>query len=252
MLVFMLPVWVGGAAWWFRDSMVAKFRSLADGIEVRLPTRPRPDPAKYATLKRDLERWRKELAARHGKANNPAERQAVEADARIILERALPAMMRCWLGTGYDFDGTAQGPGEGKIACGYFVATVLRDAGFKVDRYKLARQPSENILRSFLPGKACHLTVGQDYQKFTGEMERREPGVYLVGLDTHVGFLVVTGGGFRLLHASGSSPWCVVDEGPDEAGVLLRSSWRMVGNLTQDAPVIRRWLTADRITVRGT
>ena len=87
-----------------------------------------------------------------------------------VLEQALPAMMRCWLGTPWDFNGTAKGPGAGKIACGYFVATVLKDAGFQVDRYQLAQQPSENILRSFLPKDACDLSVGKDYQAFASDV----------------------------------------------------------------------------------
>jgi hypothetical protein len=252
MLLILLLVWAGGLGWWFRAPIEGKLRAAWGGIEFRLAVKPRPDPVKYATLKAELERWRKDLAGRHAKARNAEERAVVEADARIILERALPAMMRCWLGTKYDFNGTAEGPGEGKIACGYFVATVLKDSGFKVDRYKLARQPSGNILQTFLPKNACRLTVDQDYQEFTAEMRKRKPGVYVVGLDTHVAFIVVRDGGFRFIHASGSSPWCVVDEGEDGAGALRRSSWRMLGNLTDDPAVIRHWLKMDRIAVRGT
>ena len=99
-------------------------------------------------------------------------------------------------GHAWDFNGTAKGPGAGKIACGYFVATVLKDAGFQVDRYQLAQQPSQNILRSFLAKESCDLKVGVDYQAFASELEKREPGVYIVGLDTHVAFIVVSGDGF--------------------------------------------------------
>ena len=74
----------------------------------------------------------------------------MENDARLILELMMPEMMRCWLGTPYDFNGTAEKPGDGKIACGYFVSTVIRDTGFRVNRFKFAQQPSENILRTFI------------------------------------------------------------------------------------------------------
>ena len=251
MLIFLLLAWVGGVGWWFRGPIEGKLRAVTGGLKIRIPLAPQPDPGKYATLKEDLERWRKDLAVRHAKAKGAAERAVVEADARIILERALPAMMRCWLGTKYDFNGTAAGPGEGTIACGYFVATVLKDAGFRVDRYKLAQQPSENILRTFLPKQACRLTVGQGYQAFAADVAARDPGVYLVGLDTHVAFLVVRDGGFRFIHSSGSKPRGVVDQGAGEAGALRRSSWRMLGNLTRDSLVIRRWLKTEQISVKG-
>ena len=237
------------SGWWFREPLLDHWHDLTRRIE--LGPEIRPDPATYAVLTRELERSRIELAARHRKAGNAAGRQAVEAEARRVLEANLPAMMRCWLGTPWDFHGTAKGPGAGKIACGYFVATVLKDAGFRVDRYQLAQQASENILRSFLAKEACVLTVGEDYQAFAARIGLSAQGVYVVGLDTHVAFLVVDGSGFRFIHSSGSRPWCVVDESRAEAGVLQRSKWRMVGHLTGDRGVIRRWLQGAGIVVRG-
>ncbi|MES2439145.1 MAG: hypothetical protein V4584_08755 [Verrucomicrobiota bacterium] len=240
-----------GAGWYFREPVVGFFQTAAGGVELGLRRKFQPDPKTYTVLTRDLERLRKDLALRHGKARTPAERVALEGEARVVLEKALPAMMRCWLGTPWDFNGTAKAPGEGRIACGYFVATVLKDAGFRVDRYQLARQPSENILRSFLPKKSCVLTVGKDYQTFATDVGKLESGVYVVGLDTHVAFIVVSDDQFRFVHSSGSRPWCVVDESRDNAGVLQRSNWRMLGNLTADSAVIRRWLKGEKIAVRG-
>ncbi|MGD7653335.1 MAG: hypothetical protein ACQCXQ_08985, partial [Verrucomicrobiales bacterium] len=73
----------------------------------------------------------------------------------------------------------------------------------------------------------------------------------LVGLDTHVAFIVATGNGtFHCIHSSGSRPWCVVEEPPQHAGVLRQSNWRMLGNLTADPKVIRNWLNGTTITVR--
>ncbi|MBC7852151.1 MAG: hypothetical protein IAF94_01845, partial [Pirellulaceae bacterium] len=121
-----------GAGWWFRGPVGYWIHTNLGGVEAVLLKKPKPDPKTYVTLTKDLERWRNELAARHAKAKSTRERATVEADARIILETALPGMMHCWLGTPWDFNGTAKGPGGGKIACGYFVATVLKDAGFQV------------------------------------------------------------------------------------------------------------------------
>lgn len=233
---------VGGGVWWFRNS----FSTAAAAEKIK------PDPKTYRVLAADFEFRRADLAKRYSKAKNAAEKSAIEVDARIILEHYLPELMRCWLGTPWDFNGTADAPGAGKIACGYFVSTVLKDAGFQVDRYQLAQQPSSNILHSFLPKSSCVLTAGEDYQVFSSRVSSYEPGIYIVGLDTHVAFIVVAQNTFRFIHSSGSKPWCVVDENPDQAYVLRKSSWRMLGNLTADATVIRRWLNQEKITVKGT
>lgn len=211
---------------------------------------PKPDPATYLTLSADLEKRRAAMEKRHRAARTEKDRAVIEDEARVDLEKTLPAMMRCWLGTPWDFNGTAPGPGQGKIACGYFVSTVLRDAGFRVDRYKLAQQASEHILQTFVDRKAFHLSAGKPYETFVSSVSKVEPGICLVGLDSHVGFLINDAQGFRMVHSSGSAPWCVVDESRNEAGVLQRSSYRLVGNLTADRALIRKWLRAEPLKVQ--
>lgn len=240
-----------GTGFWFRESVRQMWIHRFSPLEKNGPA-AKPDPETYATMIGDLERWRQDLATRLAAARTPEETAAVKNDARIILEKALPEMMRCWLGTPWDFHGTAERPGDGRIACGYFVSTVLKDAGFRVNRYRLAQQPSENILRSFLPRESCKLNVGKPYDTFADELLTREPGIYIVGLDNHVAFLVVRPDGFRFIHSSGSRPWCVVDESRSEAKVLQSSNWRMIGNLTADSAVLGRWLKAETIVVHGT
>ncbi len=211
---------------------------------------PAPDPERYAKLKSEVQRWRKELSAKHAAARTSAEKDRVLAEARNFLEAVMPEMMRCWLGTPWDFNGTAEGPGGGKIACGYFVATVLRDAGFEVNRYKLAQQPSQNILRTFLPRESLVLRVGVPYDTFAAEIESSEPGIRIIGLDSHVAFLVTRPDGFRFVHSSGSRPWCVVDEDRAGAEVLRRSNYRVQGLLTADKRVLERWLAGEKFPVK--
>ncbi len=151
LLLVVILTAAGVAAWSFRTPISNALRLTTKGVELGFRQKFKPDPQKYAVLGKDLERWRQDLAARHRKARTAADRAAVEHDARVILEHSLPEMMRCWLGTPWDFNGTADGPGGGKIACGYFVATLLKDAGFRVDRYQLAQQPSGNTTKPSPP-----------------------------------------------------------------------------------------------------
>lgn len=252
LLLIAMLVLAMGSIWVFRASIADWWNMSVSGVSLGTRKSLKPDPETYAVLVSELERWRQDLGKRHAAAKNEAERKIVIQDARVILEKVLPAMMRCWLGTPWDFNGTAAKPGQGRVACGYFVATVLKDAGFRLDRYRLAQQPSENILRSFLPKSSCVLTIGQKFPDFAAKMEKSEVGVYLIGLDTHVAFLVVEPDGFRMIHASGSRPWCVVDEARDDAEVLEKSNWRMIGNLTENERLLKRWLLEDEISVFGT
>jgi hypothetical protein len=238
---------LGAGGWW-------AWKSYGEGffaIIIEGEAEPEPDAELYATLVAELERWRGDLRKAHAKARTAEEKEAVEKDARVILELVMPEMMRCWLGTPYDFNGTAERPGDGKVACGYFVSTVIRDAGFRVDRYKLAQQPSGNILRTFLKGESCLLKVGQDFESYAEWVEGMEPGVYLIGLDSHVGFIVNGVDGTRFYHSSGWNKRGVVNEPGKKAGALRHSNWRMIGGLTADPDVIRTWLAGERVKVRS-
>ena len=106
-------------------------------------------------------------------------------------------------------------------------------------------------MRTFLAKDACSLTIGKEYEAFATSLGDVTPGIYVIGLDTHVAFLVVRQDGFRFIHSSGSRPWCVVDEGRNEAEVLKRSNWRMLGNFTGDPGVLRSWLKGEKIAVKG-
>lgn len=243
--VLLLASGVGG--WW-------AWKSYGEGIfeiVIEREVKPEPDAERYATLVAELERWRGDLRKAHVKARTAEEKVAVENDARVILELVMPEMMRCWLGTPYDFNGTAEKPGGGKVACGYFVSTVIRDAGFRVNRYKLAQQPSGNILRTFLKSDRCLLKIGQDFESYAEWVESMEPGVYLIGLDSHVGFIVNGADGFRFYHSSRWQDRGVVNEPGKKASALRLSNWRMIGGLTADADVIRTWLGGETVKVRS-
>lgn len=250
-ILLTLLVVAAAAGWTYRAKLGTWWRLAEIPLGPGGAERPQPDAARYQTLKKEVERWRKDLSARHAKARTAAEKDRVLAESGRFLDTVLPEMMRCWLGTPWDFNGTSEVPGEGNIACGYFVATVLRDAGFRVDRYKLARQPSQNILRSFLPRESLEVKVGVPYDGYAAQIESAAPGIRIVGLDSHVAFLVTGSDGFRFIHSSGSKPWCVVEESRANAEVLRRSNYRVQGLLTADKALLRRWLAGEKIAVEG-
>lgn len=206
------------------------------------PKSPQPQPEKYASLKEDLAIRRQRLAKRYGNAQSETERNAILQESRTLLEAVLPEMMRCWLGTPWDFHGTSQTPGEGKIACGYFVSTIMRDAGFRLHRIKLAQQASQTILRTFVDKSRTTIRVAVEYQTYLEWVASKPKGVYIVGLDNHVGFIVHNDNGIHFIHSSGSDPFCVVDEVDEQASALKKSRYRVIGNVTAEKETLKKWL----------
>lgn len=71
--------------------------------------------------------------------------------ARAYLLTAIDAQFEHCKGTPWDFNGTTRILGEGTIACGYFVTTVLQDVGFDLPRYRWGQLAAEPMIRKVAP-----------------------------------------------------------------------------------------------------
>jgi hypothetical protein len=173
-----------------------------------------------------------------------AERGAGAEEAR---ERVLSALRDdiwpAWYGTTWGFYGTTQTPREGEIACGYFVSTTLEDAGFHVERVKLAQQASKKIVQTFSDEDVT--TWGRSNDAVLG---RLEPGLNLVGLDYHVAFLDVREDDVYMCHSSVLEPVSVVCE-PAATAEALDSNVHVTGPVLTDE-VMRKWLAGEPIPTR--
>ena len=95
-----------------------------------------------------------------------------------------------WYGTDWDFNGTTQKPNEGKIACGYFVTTTLRDIGLDINRVKLAQCASEQMIKKLVSEDNIYRFSNKSIEEFETNLKQKGNGIYVVGLDNHTGFVL--------------------------------------------------------------
>lgn len=200
------------------------YRSAIDELEV---------------TRRDIRR--RYLAAMAEKNGEAQIRLISEAGASVfttLVEEIFPA----WYGTPWDFNGISQSPGEGKIACGYFVTTTLRDVGFDLPRIKLAQQPSQTIIHSFTGRESISISAGKPIADIEEHIRKSGIGLYIVGLDTHVGFVVNDGESLAFVHSTYyNPPKTVVAEATDSVNPLRDSNYRVVGKILDDT-MMRKWI----------
>jgi hypothetical protein len=206
-------------------------------------------PYKEALARLEVERLR--LASRFIRASS-AERSALIGEARTVLTRAIyDDLFSAWYGTPWDFNGTSETPQQGKIACGYFVSTVLRDAGWKVERVRLAQQASENIILSLTTDKFVKRFRRVAIGDFVKAVKEWGTGIYIVGLDIHVGFIVNTGDEVYFVHSSYVEPYTVIKEKAIESRILAGSNYRVLGNVLADDAFITNWLSGKAISTKA-
>ena len=211
------------------------------------------DAQGYKDLLAKLEAERIALAARYEQTASPADQASVVAQARTLITRSIyTQIFPAWYGTAWDFNGTTEVPQQGKIACGYFVSTVLRDAGWKLQRVRLAQQASENIILSLTSDTYVKRFRRVAIGDFVDALKKWGVGIYVVGLDVHVGFIVNTGDEIYFVHSSYVEPFTVVREKAIESRILASSNYRVLGKVTADDLFIKKWLLKTEILTRTT
>lgn len=195
-------------------------------------------PAKYVKLKEALRLGREKLARDGG--------NVVEKAGLSFTTFVKDSIFPFWYGTDWDFHGTTEIPGNGSIACGYFVTTVLRDAGVKLDRSRLAQCASEEMIKALVPAKSIKRFSNVSIGEFEKAVKKWGDGIYLVGLDNHTGFIVCSGGNVEFVHSGGGYPPHVLVQKPAEAALLAKSKYRVLAKLTGSETFLQKWIKGEK------
>jgi len=202
-----------------------------------------------AALER-IEARRLDFARLYRRAASSRERARLRRLARRYVERTIAeTIFRAWMGTpwGLGRNSTSTRPHEPgmTVGCSYFVTSVLQNAGLRLDnRYRFAQAPALLIQRSLAPRHHVHRYGRLAPQKLERELRQLGDGLYLIGLNIHVGFVLVREGRVRVVHASYTPPRTVVDEPLTASQAIENSRARgyYVSSLFRDERLIRHWI----------
>ena len=196
----------------------------------------------YSELKESVEQKRQAFLKQY---NASDDKNKVIAEAQYyLLETITTDFFDQWYGTEWDFNGTTHEPRKGKIACGYFITTVLEDAGFKIPRTKWAQQASEYYITRM--SSDIKRFSNASVSKVKDYFLNRPDGLYIVGLDNHVGFVHKEGTDVSFTHASYYNPKIGVQtEQLDGENPFSKSGYRVVGRLL-DTEMVRKWIVQEQ------
>lgn len=162
-------------------------------------------------------------------------------NSKLFVQVVTDSIIPYWYGTKWNFYGTTQTPQRGTIACGYFVTTVLRDAGYPINRVKLAQYASEKIVTSLVSSKYIKRYRNIALDDFIADIKRQGKGLFVIGLDNHVGFILVDDKGVWFIHSSFVPPGCVAKQDAVNNSILYYSKYRITGKLSDDEKFLLNW-----------
>lgn len=196
--------------------------------------------ANYELLKEEILAYRKTASDQNLSVNHIEERLFTVISSDFYSY---------WKGTPWTFTGHTETPRRGEIACGYFVTTTLRDAGFVLNRYKFAQDPSSTIINSFCsPASIKRFTGFERLERYLEAYSGNQ--VFIVGLDNHTGYITLEDGKAYFLHSGFTGVREVKKEKIHESDILVASNNYMIGDLLGNDGILKKWKAEERINMK--
>ncbi len=171
----------------------------------------------------------------------------IDSVKRTFGKQLTDQIIPYWYGTDWSFGGHTAVPKKGKIACGYFISTTLKDMGLNLNRYKLAQKSPIDEAKVLSCGAEITTIANEDPEQALEEINGHiKKGVYFVGFDTgHVGFLVKKKGKLFLVHSNYLAPVSVCIEPLETARIFKTFTKFHLVDISNNGKLIEKWLNND-------
>lgn len=174
--------------------------------------------------------------------NSFNKKDIIDSARNYLLETFVNKVFPYWYGTKWCMSGTSQIPQEKSVGCSYFVSNTLYSMGFKFNRLQIAQASSRNIVRTFQQTNNVLLLKLKTNKEVVNYIKKNyKEGLFLVGLDFHVSYLLYYHGEVFMIH-SGKTPNKVVIENAEKTR-SFRSNLYYIGEITNNDNLIIDWIT---------
>jgi len=152
-----------------------------------------------------------------------------------------------WKGTAWTYTGHTDTPGQGTVACGYFVSTTLKHVGFNLNRFKLAQAASKQAGEKLVGTGNLHVLTGTPAELKKHMLKNAKPGLYFLGLDFHEAYLWLTADELYIVHSNYINNAGVMQEKATESSALAASKSFWFAPIGGTASLTQKWLLSNRI-----
>jgi len=226
-----------------------KDSSLIDSVALGIIFKPTID---YTQSRKKTEKQRLDFQNHYKELTDMVEKRSLlDSAGRFLTHALINSIVPHWYGMVWDFNGYSETPGKGTVACGYFVSTTLKHAGFNINRFKMAQQAG--YYEALTLQDDSLLTI-IDNQLGIGNKEickRIKPllkdGLYFIGLTCHVGYLYVKSGEPYFLHSNYITGYVMIEKA--EYSEAFTSSIYIIADITHNPGLIEKWIKGEEVVV---
>lgn len=199
-----------------------------------------PSTQTYDELKAEIKASRNKFKETYTTANQQQKDSIILAAQRYVLDK-YDQMFKAWYATPWTFEGHTSVPRQGTIACGYFVTTTMQDMGFNIPRFYWAQQAADYMTQKLSTDiKRFYNVPMSDVVK---HIETKGEGLYLVGLDCHVGYIYYHNSKMNFVHSNYYKKSIgVMSEPLIGRNPLNDSKFKVIGKI-MDKEMISNWIS---------
>lgn len=174
--------------------------------------------------------------------------KAIDSASKYLYSKLLNDIVPHWYGTEWDFNGHTNTPNDGEIACGYFVSTTLKHFGFNLNRYKMAQQAGLIEARMLQPKSDLKIFRNLTFETLKTKVNSvYTDGIYFVGLDNHVGYVIVKDKKLYFLHSSYCDDKVIIELA--EQAPCFSSNLYVFAEISTNKNLIKNWIFNTRLSV---
>ncbi|WP_152611497.1 hypothetical protein [Psychroserpens damuponensis] len=220
---------------------VAPMEPSLDSIKLNLNFKPKEN---YQTILNTIATDRAYFKALY--QTHPA--KAIDSASHYLYSKLLNDIVPHWYGTEWDFNGHTNIPNDGDIACGYFVSTTLKHFGFNLNRYKMAQQAGLTEARMLQANAKLKTFRNLSFENLKIKINSvYKDGIYFVGLDNHVGYVVIKDKELYFLHSSYCDDKVVIELA--ERSPCFTSNIYVFAEISTNNDLVKNWIFNTRLNV---
>lgn len=173
---------------------------------------------------------------------------AIDSASQYLYSKLINDLVPHWYGTHWEFSGHTNTPNDGEIACGYFVSTTLKHLNFNVNRYKMAQQAGLNIAIALQTKSQLNIYSNLTFAALKKRLNQvYTDGIYFVGLDNHVGYVLIKDKELYFLHSSYCDNKVIIEMA--KTSPCFQSNIYVFAEITTNKALVKKWIFGEQLHI---
>lgn len=185
-------------------------------------------------------------------ASDSIKLQIIDEAGKYLFEILLNRIIPFWYKMPWDISGYSNIPQKGSIGCSYFVSNTLLACGFNLNRYRLGQTDPIAASRSltFTDSVVTYRNKSSMEDLANLILKSHSDGIYMIGLDIHVGYLLIFKSNLYFIHSSYYYPNGVCMEYFRKSYGISSSSNYYITPITTNQKLIEKWILNEFIYIQ--